>query len=146
VIARRVSQDIIQPRESTVTTPPPTLNSYADVQQYLSNLVATLGSNIGGAPHGAFWKTLTYKQFTTGNVPGGKLVNQPPGDPPNPDGTWTILVVGKAPDSNIIKALQGVAPFDGSIFQQMPADGPPFASKDQIQPLADWINRNCPNG
>jgi hypothetical protein len=55
-------------------------------------------------------------------------------------------VVGKPQDSNIIKALQGVAPFDGPIFPQMPADGPPFASNDQIQPLADWINRSCPKG
>jgi hypothetical protein len=122
------------------------LNSYADVQKYLNNLVAVLGSSIGRAPHGAFWNSLSYEQFTSGNVPGGAGVNRRPGDPPNPVGTWKILVVGKPQDSNIIKALQGVAPFDGPIFPQMPADGPPFASKDQIQPLADWINRSCPKG
>src|SRR5262245_39800761 len=117
------------------------LNSYADVQKYLNNLIATLGSNIGGAPHGAFWNTLSFQQFTTGPVPG---VKSAPGDPPNPQGTWKILVVGSSKSSNIIKALGGVAPFDGSVFPQMPADGPPFATKDQIQPLADWIDRKCP--
>jgi hypothetical protein len=30
------------------------LNSFSDVQAYLDNLVATLGSNIGGARHRAF--------------------------------------------------------------------------------------------
>jgi hypothetical protein len=67
------------------------LNSYADVQKYLNNLVAVLGSSIGRAPHGAFWNTLSYEQFTSGNVPGGAGVNRRPGDPPNPAGTWKIL-------------------------------------------------------
>jgi len=119
------------------------LNSYADVQKHLNDVIAALGSNIGGAPHGAFWNTCTYQQFTTGNVPN---VNQAPGDPPNEQGTWQILVIGQPENSNIIKALQGDPPFDGSIFQQMPADGPPFFSPAQIQPLADWIKANCPNG
>jgi hypothetical protein len=120
------------------------LNSYSDVQAYLDNLVATLGSNIGGAPHSAFWKTRTYQQFTTGDVPG--VSGYAPGDPPNPNGTWKILVIGNAASSNIIKALQGAPPFDGSVFPQMPADGPPYADAAQIQPLIDWINAKCPNG
>jgi hypothetical protein len=120
------------------------LTSYSDVQTYLDDLVATLGANIGGAPHGAFWRTLSYEQFTTGSVPGVSGIA--PGDPPNPNGTWQILVVGDAASSNIIKALQGNPPFDGSIFPQMPADGPPFADAAQIQPLADWITAKCPNG
>jgi hypothetical protein len=143
VIVRR--QTRLTQKEIAMSAPSPSqvLSSYADVQKYLNGLVTTLGCNIGGAPHGAYWNKLTFQQFTTGPVPG---VSQAPGDPPNPAGTWKVLVVGKAQDSNIIKALQGVAPFDGSVFPQMPADGPPFASKDQIQPLADWINKNCHNG
>ena len=92
------------------------LNSYADVQKYLNNLVAVLGSSIGRAPHGAFWNSLSYEQFTSGNVPGGAGVNRRPGDPPNPVGTWKILVVGKPQDSNIIKALQGVAELLKSLY------------------------------
>lgn len=108
------------------------LNSYADVQKNLNDLVTTLGSNIGGAPHGAFWNTMTYQQFTTGNVPGVK-------------GDWKVLEVSSSGKSNIILALRGDPPFDGSTFPQMPADGPPFASPEQIQPLADWIDKGCPN-
>jgi len=119
------------------------LNSYADVQNHLNSVIARLGSNIGGAPHGAFWNTLTYPQFISGPVPG---VTSPPGDPPNAQGTWKILVVNQADQSNIIKALQGDPPFDGSIFPQMPADGPPFFDPADIQPLKDWINAGCPNG
>jgi hypothetical protein len=109
------------------------LNSYADVQAYLDNLVATLGCNIAGAPHKAFWKTMTYSQFTTGPVPGVS-------------GNWKVLEIGHPEKSNIILALQGAPPFDGSTFPQMPADGPPFATDPQIQPLSDWIKAKCPNG
>jgi hypothetical protein len=120
------------------------LTSYSDVQAYLDNLIATLGSNIGGAPHGPFWRNLTCTQFTTGPVPG--VSGYAPGDPPNPAGTWQILVIGHPESSNIIKALSGDPPFDGSIFPQMPADGPPYADAAQIQPLSDWIKAKCPNG
>jgi hypothetical protein len=118
------------------------LNSYADVQNHLNNVIAQLGSNIGRARHGAFWNSLTYQQFITGNVTN---ISRPPGDPPNANGTWKILVVGQSANSNIIKALEGNPPFDGTIFPQMPADGPPYFTQDQIQPLADWIDAKCPN-
>jgi hypothetical protein len=111
----------------------PTLNTYADVQKYLNDLVTALGCNIGGSPHKAFWNNMTYQQFTTGAVPSVR-------------GNWLVLQIGSPDTSNIIMALRGVAPFDGSTFNQMPADGPPFATPDQIQPLADWIQNNCPNG
>ena len=119
------------------------LNSYADVQNHLNSVIAQLNSQIGQAPHGPFWNTLTYQQFISGNVPG--VSGYAPGDPPNPNGTWQILVVGSSANSNIIKALKGLAPFDGTIFLQMPADGPPYFSDAQIKPLADWIDANCPN-
>ena len=118
------------------------LNSYADVQNHLNTVIAQLGSDIADAPHGAFWNTLPYLGFVSGDVPN---VQVSPGDPPNAAGNWKILVIGKSADSNIIKALKGLPPFDGSIFPQMPADGPPYFSDAQIQPLADWIDANCPN-
>src|SRR5215471_6296954 len=118
------------------------LNSYADVQNHLNTVIARLGSNIGGAPHGAFWNTMSYQEFISGNVPN---VRRQPGDPPNAQGNWKVLVVGDAAKSNIIRALQGDPPFDGSVFEQMPADGPPFFDPGDIQPLADWINAKCPN-
>ena len=116
-----------------------TLSHYADVQQYLIKiLTANISSQTGNteeedsessAPHGAFWATMTYEDFTTGDVPNMGM---------------PVLKVGSASDSNIIKALLGQPPFDGSQFQQMPADGPPFLTPEQVQPISDWINNGCP--
>jgi hypothetical protein len=127
-----------------------TLSSYAEVQTYITGILSNnipKGSQQNEeedaeqkAPHGAFWNTLTYDQFVTGNVPG---VNDPDTGQQMP-----ILVKGNAARSNIILALQG-AP--GTVFDpntgaigQMPADGPPFFTPDQIQPIADWIDAGCP--
>lgn len=122
------------------------ISSYADLQNYLNaTLKGLISSQTGNdelqdtetqSPHGAFWNTLTYEQFVTGNVP-----NVFPAMP--------ILVKGSSQTSNIILALQGAAgtPFDpntGSIGQ-MPADGPPFFTAAQIQPVSDWIDAGCPN-
>jgi hypothetical protein len=88
----------------------------------------------GGCPHHAFWTTLNYKDFTTGNVPGV--------------GSYPILVIGNAANSNLVQALQGVGPLfnpNSGTFGQMPADGPPFFTAEQVQPIIDWINAGCPN-
>jgi hypothetical protein len=112
------------------------VNSFADVQN-LINSVLTQNGQIGGvanAPHGAFWTNLTYPQFTTGNVPGV--------DPPVP-----ILMVGNSRNSNIILALQGVGPlFDPNTgaYGEMPANGPPFFTAQQVADIAAWIDAGCP--
>lgn len=118
------------------------LNSFIDVQQYLTKILTT-NNQMGdtqSAPHGAFFNNLTYQQFVTGNVP--NITD------PNSGGPMPILVKGNAAQSNIILALQGApnTPFDpnSGAFGQMPADGPPFFTAAQIQPLADWINAGCP--
>ncbi len=129
-----------------------TISSYAELQSYLNALLTSLISTQTGdnelqdtktqSPHRDFWNTLTFQQFVTGNVPG---VTDPNTGKPMP-----ILVKGNASQSNFIKALQGApgSPFDPNTgaFGQMPADGPPFLSVDQIQPIADWINAGCPDG
>lgn len=126
------------------------LTNYAAVQKYLTGILNRNISTVTGnseqadsanAPHGVFWNNLTYDQFVNGNVPG---VNDPSTGQPMP-----ILVKGNSKKSNIILALQGAAgtPFEantGSIGQ-MPADGPPFLTADQVQPIADWIDAGCPN-
>jgi hypothetical protein len=95
------------------------------------------------APHKNFWETLTYQQFTTGNVPGVSFRPTPP---------YPILVVGDATSSNFVLALQGVGPlFDNSTgaFGQMPANANLLAmallTAAEIQPIIDWINNGCPN-
>jgi hypothetical protein len=127
------------PKKGRTTLDAITLNHYADVQQYLvkiltGNISSQTGNNEeddseNNSPHGAFWATMSYKDFTTGDVPNMGM---------------PVLVVGNANDSNLIKALLGQPPFDGSAFPQMPADGPPFLTADQVQPISDWINNGCP--
>jgi hypothetical protein len=127
------------PKKGRTNVSAVTLNHYADVQQYLiqiltNNISSQTGNNEeadseNNAPHGAFWATMSYKDFTTGDVPNMGM---------------PVLVVGNANDSNIIKALLGQPPFDGSEFPQMPADGPPFLTPAQVQPISDWINNGCP--
>jgi len=127
------------------------LTSYAQVQAYL---IATFtadktpdGSSnaeddaANGAPHHAFWATMSYTDFVTGNVPGVP-------DPNDPTKGLPILIKGNSANSNIVMALL-VTP--GSIFDpntgaigQMPADGAPFLTFDQVQPLAQWIDDGCP--
>jgi len=111
------------------------LNSFAEVQAFITNVLQqnNEAGGVSNAPHGAFWSNLTYDQFTKGNVPGI--------DPPVP-----ILVVGDPQNSNLLQALQGTGPlFDpNGQYGQMPANGPPFFTPDQIQEIADWIKNNCP--
>jgi hypothetical protein len=131
--------------------PSGTITSYAQLQDYLNTLFSGMISTQTGntvlqdtktqSPHFDFWNTLTYDQFVTGNVPN---VRNPTNGQPMP-----ILVKGDSQQSNIIMALQGTpgTPFDPNTgaFGQMPADGPPFCTPEQIQPVADWIDAGCPN-
>jgi hypothetical protein len=131
-----------------------TLNSFKDVQNLLDQFVASSGVTPGPAPHGVFWRTdadgnpMTYKEFTTGYVPGF----DPGSFPPN---GLLILVVGNSAASNIVMALQGTGPFasGGSIGEQMPQPSPPYNSnkqapqqKDVIAALIQWIDAKCPDG
>jgi hypothetical protein len=100
-------------------------------------------AGVANAPHLNFWDTLTYVQFTTGNVPGVNFGPSPP---------YPILVIGDAAHSNLVLALQGTGPlFDNNTgaFGQMPADANPpampFFTAAQVQPIIDWINNGCPN-
>ena len=119
------------------------LTSWKDVQAFLD----AHSGNVSGAPHGAFWHTLTYEEFVTGCVPDkGGLAGGPPcvtytGDQGGP--TVSILVKGSSANSNIIKALLGQSPFDGSDFPQMPKGGP-YLTPTQVSPLAAWIDAGCP--
>jgi len=116
------------------------LTSWKDVQAFLS---ANSGS-VSGAPHGAFWNTMTYDQFVTGCVPDP---NGEAGGPPcvtDANGNNVqILVKGNSQKSMIILALKGLPPFDGSFFPQMPKGGP-YWTVDQVNELAAWIDADCP--
>jgi hypothetical protein len=77
-----------------------TINSYAQLSEYLDGILAANGETPVGGPHGAFWNSLSYQDFTTGAVP---HVTGPDGKP------MKILVVGNSKASNLILALQGKA-------------------------------------
>jgi hypothetical protein len=110
------------------------IQSYTGLQAYMNKMIALYGTSISGAPHHAFWNTLSYEQFISSNVPG---VSTP----------VKILEPGNGAGSNIVQALQGIGNLfgpNGSIGQ-MPADGSGPWTTAQIQPLIDWIDANCPN-
>jgi len=115
------------------------LNSFQAVQQFIDQILTQNGEQGGVpvSPHAAFWLTMTYDQFVNGNVPG---VTDDAGNP------MKILVKGDSANSNLILSLQGTSGIfgpNGSIGQ-MPANGPPFFTTDQIASIAAWINKGCP--
>jgi len=117
------------------------LTSYAQVQAFITKVMADNGEQGGvpGSPHKGFWATLSYSQFVNGNVPG---VTDPSSGKPIP-----ILIKGNSAQSNLVLALQGKGPlFDpnNGAFGQMPANGPPMFTPDQIAQIAGWIDLGCP--
>lgn len=118
------------------------LNNFKDVQAFITNVMEE--NKVEGAPppkspHKAFWLSLTYEDFTTGNVPG---VKDPVTGSPIP-----ILTVGNAATSNLIQALRGEGPlFDPKTgaFGRMPANTQPPFSPAQIDEIAGWIDNGCP--
>jgi hypothetical protein len=113
------------------------LNSYADVQNALDTFVQNAGVTPANAPHGVFWRNLTYQQFITGDIPNVT--------DPNTGNPYKILVVGSSKDSNIIQILSGFGNAYNN-FGQMPQPNPPYSGQNNlIASLADWIDRKCPN-
>ena len=102
--------------------------TFAEVQNALQTFITNNNIPISGAPHGAFWERGStfqeqYKNFVTGDAIQG----------------FPILIPGNGNQSNIILALRGQAPFDGSSFPQMPAGGPYFDGAT-IDAISAWID------
>jgi hypothetical protein len=120
---------------------PMALNSFSDVQQFITKVLSDNGEmgDVPGSPHKAFWNTSTYDQFVDGAVPG--VTDPTTGQP------ISILIKGDSAHSNLILSLQGKGPlFDPTTgsFGQMPANGPPMFTDDQIKSIANWIDVGCP--
>lgn len=118
-----------------------TIKTYAELQAYVDSVLLANGELPVGSPHKQFWDTLSYSDFVGGNVPNVKdPITQLP---------MKILVVGDSKASNLVRSLLGTqgTPFDPVTgdFGQMPANGPPFFSQEQIVPIAAWIDAGCPN-
>ena len=104
-----------------------TFTSFKEVQTALQNFVTANNIPISSAPHGAMWERgatedAQYKAFVTGDA----------------ISSYPILKVGDGPDSNIIRALRGQSPFDGSTFPQMPPGGP-YLDDATISAIEGWI-------
>jgi hypothetical protein len=118
----------------------PPLMSYAEVRALLNDFVKKNDVPIEYAPYGPFWNTMGYKEFTEGNIPG---VSDPATGKP-----LKVLVVNRSGESNIVRALRGVSrtvfdPVEGAVGR-LPPTGP-FMSPEDINRIADWIDRGCPN-
>jgi photosystem II stability/assembly factor-like uncharacterized protein len=101
------------------------MTPYEHVVQILDSAIGGPQANIGA--HGAFWRNLTRDQFIALKV--FKL---------------DLLILRSSANSNLIKALKGLAPFDGSVYPQMPFGFPPVADGD-IAFIAQWIDDGCPD-
>jgi hypothetical protein len=81
--------------------------------------------------HGPFWRNRTRNQFVQARVFG-----------------MPLLVLGQPADSNLIRAIRGIAPFGedvgtlGAFYRRMPAGGPAVPDED-ITFLEQWIAEGC---
>ncbi|MCG8458831.1 MAG: hypothetical protein MI919_21335 [Holophagales bacterium] len=98
------------------------MSSYATIRNILDRAVD--GDDIGA--HGAFWRGQTRDQFVAHVVFGFPLVE-----------------VGNGAGSNLVKALRGESPFDGSGFRRMPAGRDPVPD-EEIATVEKWIDDGCP--
>lgn len=100
------------------------MNRFERVIQILDDAIG--GPTASIRAHGTFWRGVTRDQFVA------EMVFEHP-----------LIVVGQGGDSNLVKALKGIEPFDGSEFRRMPAGRPPVPA-DQIAFIERWIDDGCP--
>jgi hypothetical protein len=111
------------------------INTYAQFQDFMDACCVKAGADPDSSGHGRWWRTMDYTTFTTnGTVKGQRVV-----------------AVGDPDNSIMIHALRGDTPdFDDSNpdarFGRMPQNANSFFDKADIDEIADWIKRGCPNG
>jgi hypothetical protein len=107
-----------------------TINSYAELREHLNGWLAEHGRSAAGAPHRAFWNTMSYQDFITKDVPSYRGVK--------------ILIKCDGLGSNIVQALMGNGLFaPGGDYPRMPPGGP-YMHLSEVRPIIDWINNGCP--
>jgi hypothetical protein len=110
------------------------MNRFTEVKNILENAVAN--TDIGA--HGNFWRDRTRDEFVAAKIFGRPLFAK------KADGTFDEN------ESNLVKALQGRAPFGSDIgtpnatFRRMPAGFPPVPA-DKIAFIQQWIKDGCPD-
>ena len=104
-----------------------TINSFQGLRDYMNTILTSrnqYNKTKNNSPHGLFWDTMSYKDFTTGDVPGIGI---------------PILIIGNSKNSNFIKALRGE-----DDLTQMPLGNNPYFNETDIVPIAKWIDDGCP--
>lgn len=116
--------------------PATVFNTFAEVQNALQTFAQNNNIPIAEAPHKTMWERGNtageqYNNFVTGQVflPGSGY----------PTTGYPILQKGNGKASNIILALSGLPPFDGSTFNQMPPNGPNL-DQETISAISAWID------
>jgi hypothetical protein len=111
------------------------INTYAQFQDFMDACCVKAGADPDSAGHGRWWRTMDYNTFITdGKVKGERVV-----------------AVGDPDNSIMIHALRGDTPdFDdnnpNARFGRMPQNANAFFESTDIDEIADWIKRGCPNG
>ena len=116
--------------------PATVFNSFAEVQNALQTFVTNNNIPIAEAPHKNMWERGDTANDQYNNFVGGQVF--PPGSG-YPTTGYPILVKGNGKGSNIILALSGLPPFDGSTFPRMPENGP-YLDNDTINAISAWID------
>jgi hypothetical protein len=109
-----------------------TITTFAQVQKTLDDFCNANGYTPGQATHKIFWhRGMTPDEEYTNFVTGDAL----PGVP--------IIKKNDGPNSNVVLALSGLPPFDGTAYPQMPQGGPPFLDQPTIDAISAWITNGA---
>lgn len=101
------------------------MKRFERVVQLLDEAIGGPAASIHG--HGPFWRGISRDEFLAHQVVGRPLVT-----------------VGHGADSNLVKAMKGLDPFDGNPLRRMPL-GMPQAPAASIAFIERWIDDGCPD-
>jgi hypothetical protein len=110
------------------------MQRFTSIKQILEEAVS--GEEIGA--HGNFWRDLTRDEFLETAIFGRPLLAKRADQSFDPE------------ESNLVKALEGRAPFGkdigtpGAAFRRMPAGRPPVP-REKIAAIRQWIEDDCPD-
>src|SRR3954462_12767180 len=110
------------------------INSWSEFQNFMDACCKKANAHPEDSGHGAWWKVMDYNKFITdGKVKGLRIV-----------------AVGDPDNSVMIHALRGDTPQfkendPDADFGRMPLNSDSFFEKDDIDEIADWIKRGCPD-
>ncbi len=109
------------------------INTYAEFQDFMDACCTKVSADPDLSGHGRWWRSMTHQKFVTdGKVKGERIV-----------------AVGDPDNSIVIHALRGDTPDfaedDSARFGRMPLGGTGFFDKADIDEIADWIKRGCPD-